>query len=56
MIVQPICQLFERLKEAVQVHLVVVTSPDHVLINYIVMRLQNVAVCQAGVLAQPLEL
>ena len=36
MIVQPIGQLFQRLEETIKVHLIVVTSTDYVLVNYIV--------------------
>lgn len=44
MIVQSIGELFEGLKEAVQVHLVVITPSDHVLVDNIIMSLQDVAV------------
>lgn len=36
---QPICQLFQGLKKAIQVHLVVVAAADYVLVNYIVVGL-----------------
>ena len=44
MIVQSIGELLEGLKETVQIHLVVVAPSDHVLVDDVVMRLQNVAV------------
>lgn len=56
MIVQSIGKLLERLKEAVEVHLVVVAPSHHVLVDDVVMGLQDVAVGEARVFGQPLEL
>ena len=39
MIKEPVGELLESLKEAVQVHLVIVTAPYHIFVNYIVVCL-----------------
>ena len=55
-VVEPVGQLFERLEETVQVHLVVVAAANHVLVDDVVVGLHDMTVRQARVLAQPLEL
>ena len=56
MVVQSIGEFLERLEKTVQVHLVVVLPPHHVLVNYVVVRFQNVSVSQPWVFRQFLEL
>ena len=55
-IIESIGQFLECLEEAVEVHLVVVASPDDILVYYIVVGLENMTIGQAGVLRQLLEL
>lgn len=56
MVIEPVGKLLQRLKEAVQVHLVVITPPYHILVNYVIVSFEYMIIGQAGVLRQPLEL
>jgi hypothetical protein len=47
---EPIGQLFQGLKKAVEVHLIVVTPTNHILVYYVVVGLKNMAVGQTLVL------
>ncbi len=55
-VVEAVGQLLQCLEEAVQVHLVVVAPPHYVLVNYVVVSLQYVAVGEPRVLRQFLKL
>lgn len=56
MVEQAVGQFLQRLKEAIEVHLIIVAAANNVLVNYVIMRLQNVVIRQARVLRQALEL
>ena len=49
MIVEAISQLLECLEEAIEIHLIVITPPYDVLVYYVVMGLQDMAVRQTRV-------
>ncbi len=55
-VVETVRQFFQGLEEAVEVHLVVVTAANHILVDYVIVRLHNVTVRQAWVLGESLEL
>ena len=48
--------VFQRLEEAVEIHLSVLTSTDDVLVDDVVVRLCNVGVCHGVEFCQPLKL
>ena len=54
--VQALSDVLQCLKEAVQVHLSVLTPANHVLVNNVVVGLAYVRVCHVFKLGQPLEL
>lgn len=56
MVVEAVRQFFQGFEEAVQVHLVVVAAANYILVDYVIVRLHNVAVRQARVLGESLEL
>ena len=56
MIVQPVGKLFKRLEETVEVHLVVVASANHILVDNVVMCFEYMIICESWVLRQSLEL
>ena len=55
-VVEAVRQFLQGLEEAVEVHLVVVAAANHVLVDYVIVSLHNVAIRQSWVLGQSLEL
>ena len=54
--VKSIGELFQCLKEAIEIHLIIVRSAHNVLINDVVMCLKNMTISQSRVLRKSLEL
>ena len=54
--VESCCNVFESLKEAVQIHLRVLAPAHHILVDYVVVSLRDVVVRHVCELRQPLEL
>lgn len=44
MIKKTICQFLQGLKEAVEVHLIIITPPDNIFVYYIIVSLQDVTI------------
>lgn len=51
MVKESIGQFLERFEKAIKIHLIIVAPPDHILVYYIVVCLQDMAIGEALVLA-----